>query len=354
MYGLQYTGWGKVFFYNLMNIRKAAGDCPAAFQLHINHKLIPNVSQKRMVFFRYTQRKEGVSSMNTKKLFALALGGVLLVGGLAGCSTAASQGDGTLSSGTTSPQISNVSGPALSATAEDGGVAKDVSYEELFKPYEQFGLTYDSGKNELKFNGKTVRWFEDYYAVEDGVQAGNDFFNENGVVDVYAVRDLTNIVRSEDGSFDPGGKLVGVKEFSAEEFAARDIEAIKNPPSPVAIAGDPPSAKELEDMAKEYEAFGVTYDAKNDQWYFNGEKVRYFQDVLTSNGKGLTSGNFNGAIRNSWSVSGTIDIYTVRDFTHLDDAGNGTLTGVEKFSQAEFDEHTQREEQASSGFCTVE
>lgn len=291
--------------------------------------------------------------MNTKKLLALALSGILAVGSLAGCGTAAASQGETSQPGTTSTQMLDAPNQ-LTMTAEGNSTATaDISYEELFKPYEQFGLTYDSGKNELKFNGKTVRWFEDYYTVEDGVQAGNDFFNENGVVDVYAVRNLTSIVRSEDGSFDPSGKLIGVKEFSEAEFDARDIEAIKNPPSAVAIAGDPPTAKELEDMAKEYEAFGVTYDAKNDQWYFNGEKVRYFQDVLTSNGKGLTSGEFKGAIRNSWSVSGSIDIYTIRDFTHLDAAGNGTLTGVEKFSQAEFDEHTQREEQSSSGFCTV-
>ena len=275
--------------------------------------------------------------MNKKNLFALVLGGVLLVSQL----------------GTTSPQVLDASNQ-IAVTAEGDSIATaDISYDELFKPYEQFGVTYDSGKNELKFNGKTIRWFEDHYTCGDGVQAGNDFFNENGVVDVYAVRDLTSIVRSEDGSFDPAGKLIGVKEFSEAEFAARDVEAIKNPPSPVAIAGNLPSAKELEDMAKEYEAFGVTYDAKNDQWYFNSEKVRYFQDVLTSNGEGLTSGNFNGAIRNSWSASGTIDVYTVRDFANLDANGYGMLTGVKKFSQAEFDEHTQREEQSSSGFCTV-
>lgn len=151
------------------------------------------------------------------------------------------------------------------AVAEGNGSPTEISYEELFKPYAQFGLTYDASKNELTYNGKAVRWFEDYYTVENGIQAGNDFFNENGVVDVYAVRDLTSIVRAEDGSFDPSGKLTGVKEFSAEEFAARDIEAIKNPPPAVALTGDPPSAKELEDMAKEYEAFGVTYDIKNDQ-----------------------------------------------------------------------------------------
>lgn len=292
--------------------------------------------------------------MNTKKL-ALALSGMLLVGCVAGYGTVAAKQDGNTSpSSTTSPQISNMSVLPLSITAETGWADTNVSYEERFEPYEQFGLTYDIGKNELQYNGKVVRWFEDYYAIEEGSWAGQDFFDENGVIDVYAVRDFSSPVQADDGSFDPSGKLIGVEEFSAEEFAARDIEVIKNPPSPAAIAGDPPSVKELEDSAKEYEAFGVTYDVKNDQWYFNGEKVRYFQDVLTSNGESLTGGKFNGAIRNSWNVNGTIDIYTVRNFTKPDANGYGMLTGVEKCSQAEFDEHTQSESQSSSGFCTVE
>lgn len=292
--------------------------------------------------------------MNTKKILALALGGALLVGCLTGCGTAAASPGGSPPLGAAAPQASDTPAQIAVANAESDGSAAKVSYEELFKPYEQFGLIYDSGKKELQYQGKTVRWFEDYYTTSDGAQAGNDFFNENGVVDVYAVRDFTGIVRSEDGSFDPSGKLVGVREFSEAEFAARDIEAIKNPPSSAAIAGDPPSEKELEERAKEYEPFGVTYDIKNDQWYFNGEKVRFFRDVLTSNGEGLTSGRFKGAIRTLGSADGTVDIYTVRDFAHPDASGNGTLTGIEKYSQAEFDEHTQREIQSSSGFCTVE
>ncbi len=286
--------------------------------------------------------------MNTKKILALALGGALLVGCLTGCGTAAAS-----QLGAAVPQTSDTPVQIAVANAESDEGAAKVSYEELFKPYEQFGLIYDSGKKELQYQGKTVRWFEDYYTISDGIQVGNDFFNENGVVDVYAVRDFTSIVRTGDGSFDPSGKLVGVKEFSEAEFAARDIEAIKNPPSIVAMAGAPPSEKELEERAKEYEAFGVTYDIKNDQWYFEGEKVRLFWDVLTSNGEELTSGRFNGAIRTLGSADGTVDIYTVRDFAHPDASGNGALIGVEKYSQAEFDEHTQREIQSSSGFCTV-
>ena len=292
--------------------------------------------------------------MNTKKILVLALSGALFMGCLTGCGTAAASPGGNPPIGEAAPQTSDTPAQIAVANAESDGGAVKVSYEEVFKPYEQFGLIYDSGKKELQYQGRTVRWFEDYYTTVDGAQAGNDFFNENGMVDVYAVRDFTSIVRSEDGSFDPSGKLVGVKEFSEAEFSARDIEAIKNPPSNVALlTGYPPSEKELEERAKEYEAFGVTYDIKNDQWYFEGEKVRLFWDVLTSNGEELTSGRFNGAIRTLGSADGTVDIYTVRDFAHPDASGNGALIGVEKYSQAEFDEHTQREIQSSSGFCTV-
>ena len=91
----------------------------------------------------------------------------------------------------------------------------------------------------------------------------------------------------------------------------------------------------------DYEAFGVTYDAEKDQWYFNGEEVRYFRDVLTSNGESLTSGKFRGEMRTLGSGVGTIDIYTVRDYGHLNSEHHGTLTGIEKYSQEEFDEHTQ-------------
>ncbi len=286
----------------------------------------------------------------------LVLLSALIVTAGTGCSAGVAMSNGnTAQVGESSPQVSNESAPVLAAYAEDGGDAKadGNAYAEQFKTYEQFGMVYDAEKDELYYNGKVVRWFEDYYTIADGTRAGRDFFNEDGVVDVYAVRNLNSFVRSNDGSFDPSGTLVGVREFSEEEFAARDIEAIKNPPPIVTIVGDLSSAKELEDMAKEYEAFGVTYDVENDQWYFNGEKIRYFQDILNSNGESLTGGKFHGEIRNSWNESGSIDVYTVRDFSNLNTSGNGTLTGIEKFSQAEFDEHTQREAHSGSGFCTV-
>lgn len=109
----------------------------------------------------------------------------------------------------------------------------------------------------------------------------------------------------------------------------------------VAMAGTPLEDSETAKLVAEYEAFGVTYDAEKDQWYFNGEEVRYFRDVLTSNGESLTSGKFRGEMRTLGSGVGTIDIYTVRDYGRLNSENHGTLTGIEKYSQEEFDEHTQ-------------
>lgn len=148
---------------------------------------------------------------------------------------------------------------------------------------------------------------------------------------------------AHDGSFDPSGKLIGLKEFSEEEFASRDIEAIKNPPRQIALSsGEPISAEEREKMLQEYLPFDLTYDAKNDQWYLGDEKVRFCRDVLTSNGESLTGGKFKGTIRTFESANGgIIDIYTIRDFANPDFNGNGTLTGIDKYSQKEFDEHTQ-------------
>lgn len=253
---------------------------------------------------------------------------------------AATQG-GTSTIGADLSQESKVSVPNYHVAAYDGSEDDDVFYEERFKPYEQFGLTYHAAKEELAYNGKLVRWFEDYYTIADGEQMGWDFFNENGVVDVYAIRDFSSFVRADDGSFDPSGKLVGLKEFSDEEFAARNIEAIKNPAPSVAITGEPASTEELEEMAEEYAAFGVTYKAKENQWYFGDEKVRFCRDVLISNGESLTGGKFKGAMRTLESTDGTIDIYTVRDFANPNAFGYGTLIGIKKYNQKEFDEHTQ-------------
>lgn len=155
------------------------------------------------------------------------------------------------------------------------------------------------------------------------------------MVDVYAVRDCGGLVRAEDGSYDPAGTLTGVEAFSEEAFAARDVEAIRNPAPVTAVAGgEELSAEERNAMAEAYAPFGVTYDAEEDQWYFNGEKVCFFRDVLTSNGKSLTDGGFRGAMRLLSSAEGTVRIETIRDFAHPDSQGYGTLTGIQVMEES--------------------
>ena len=215
---------------------------------------------------------------------ALCAASMLLLGCLAGCSTtpqnSQEQGNPVIKEEISQPLGSS---EAL-GNSEDSSALSAADKEKMFAPYEQYGMTYDAVKDELTYNGNLVRWFEDYYPIGNNETAGIDFLNENGTVDVYAVRDLESFSKAADGSVDPAGKLIGLKEFTQQEFDARDIEALKNSTS-VAMAGTPLEDSETAKLVAEYEAFGVTYDAEKDQWYFNGEEVRYFRDVLTSNGE---------------------------------------------------------------------
>lgn len=268
--------------------------------------------------------KDGIKDMTTKR-YAAALCAALLAASLAGCGPSVRAWDtGAPQTAADSPEVTS-----LAAFSEGSGEVETCPAER-FRPYEAFGLRYDAEQGELWFNGRLVRWFEDYYPLsEDGARAGTDFFNKNGVVDVYAVRDRSGIVRAEDGSYDPSGVLTGVEAFSEEAFAARDIEALQNPAPPTAVAGDGElSEEELEAIAETYAPFGVTYDTGEKQWYYNGEKVCYLRDVLTSNGKSLTGGGFRGTMRTLPSAGGTLRVETIRDFTRPDAQGYGTLTGI--------------------------
>lgn len=309
--------------------------------------------------------------MKNQKHITFFLSGLLFFSCLAGCGAGGdTSAYGTVQDGRGNsilPAEQTVSGDAAHATeqtvSEDAAHAAELSgpeqvayaieedgfgekiREENLKSYEVFGMTYDPARDELWYQGKLVRWFEDYYPV-DGKggeeKAGMDFFNENGVTDVYAVRDFGHIDRHADGSFDPSGTLAALKEFTQEEFAARDIDAIKNPPVTEAVAseGEPMSPEEAQAMAEEYAPFGVDYDAKAGQWYFKGEKVRYFLDILSSNGESMTGEKFQGVIRSFWNDDGTVDIYTVRDAGRQDKEGTGLLTAVEAYSQKEYEIHT--------------
>ena len=136
-------------------------------------------------------------------------------------------------------------------------------------------------------------------------------------------------------------------------FAARDIEAVKNPSAQEALAGSPASAQEMKEIADEYKPFGVTYNAATGQWYYRDKKVRYFLDILTSNGQKPDGGEFEGAMRIFNGDEGTVDIYTIRDFHTPDADGNGTLTAVKAYSQREFDARTRENSRTLSDHSII-
>lgn len=85
---------------------------------------------------------------------------------------------------------------------------------------------------------------------------------------------------------------------------------------------------------KEYEAFGLQFDEGKNELFFDGELVRYFYDgVELSDGAASVCCEY-------LNKKGTVDVYTVREpVTNQDGSMNplGKLTGIERYSQDEFD-----------------
>ena len=231
------------------------GNQPAAFQLHINHKLIPNVSQKRVVFFRYTQRKDGVSSMNTKNLLALALSGVLLVGCLAGCSASASAppDGGTPQNISYQPQTIAAVGNETSGSSATEIPGGSVDYSV----YEPYGLVYDKENHYYTFSGNVVRFFNDPVA---GASFTNFF---SGTVDIEAEYD--------------GNKLIGVKECSKEVYdwhtQRHDRMSGLTGGTTAQVGG-----ASVQSWLKDYADYGITYNAQDGGWYYNNQRIMVLVD----------------------------------------------------------------------------
>ena len=89
-----------------------------------------------------------------------------------------------------------------------------------------------------------------------------------------------------------------------------------------------------------YVRFGLSYDMINDQLYYNGTKVRYFEDFYTTESNGVSSGLCRT------DETGTIDVHAVRDLSKRVYQADGSfdpsleLTGVIPYTQSEYDTRT--------------
>lgn len=180
--------------------------------------------------FSMTAIEERITAMKTMKKMstAAALSAALLVL-CAGVALA-----------TDAPTDAFITQPAVT-TAGTGTESSDISisreaYEKYYAAYAPYGLTLDdSGR--LIYAGNRVRYFEDMYPVGTEGMAGTVIQFPDGEVDVYAVRDLTGpIERNADGSFDPSGKLFGLRAATQAEFDARTQRILRDDGQPAAIA----------------------------------------------------------------------------------------------------------------------
>lgn len=177
----------------------------------------------------------------------------------------------------------------ITVTSEDL-VTGDAVYDyatELIDSYESFGLRYDESAKEMRFHGKLVRYFFDGVDVDNGTIVVLDFLNEDGVVDVHTVREAT---QNEDGSINPTGKLIGIEEYSQEEFDRRDLRAPTRNQEAVAN-GNAGGAGGItfEEIFAKYKDYGITYveaagSSGAGNVYYNGQLVNSFSDVTPTGG----------------------------------------------------------------------
>ena len=93
------------------------------------------------------------------------------------------------------------------------------TWENNYAKYEPYGLGYDAKNGVITYKGQVVRYFEDMWPVDEQGKAGACFQYEGGTIDVYGVREFPEFIqRNPDGSFDPSGTLIGLREATQEEY----------------------------------------------------------------------------------------------------------------------------------------
>ena len=117
-----------------------------------------------------------------------------------------------------------------------------------------------------------------------------------------------------------------------EQEAVSDPDAVEDGMTEYAYEGESVTAGGFDEatlraIAAEYAPYGLTCDGER-HWYLDGERIRTFTDVLTTNGESLTGGDFHGTLR-TFSGDGWIDVRTVRDYDRCDDEGHGALLYLE-------------------------
>ena len=200
--------------------------------------------------------------MNTKNLLALALGGVLLVGCLAGCSASASAPPDGGTPQNISYQLQTIAAAGNetigSSAMETAGGSVDYSV------YEPYGLVYDKENHCYTFNGNVVRFFNDPVA---GASFTNFF---SGAVDIEAEYD--------------GNKLIGIKECSKEvyDWHTQRHDRLSGLTGGIGSnnmeTATQTGGSSSQSWLKDYADYGIIYNAQDGSWYYNNQRIMVLVD----------------------------------------------------------------------------
>ena len=162
-------------------------------------------------------------------------------------------------SGTPSPQPS-VSAPDMTSVVQDSTTKESPGGNIEYSVYEPYGLLYDSQNRCYTFNGSIVKYFND-------PAVGASFTNYfTGTVDIEAEYDAKNV-------------LIGIKECSKEvcDYHNKKQAAFSKAgrtDTAVQSGTQSPDTQWL----KDYEAYGISYNAEKCSWYYGDERIKVLID----------------------------------------------------------------------------
>ena len=161
--------------------------------------------------------------------------------------------------GTPSPQPS-LSAPDMIGVVQDSTTKESPGENIDYSVYEPYGLLYDSQNRCYTFNDSIVRYFND-------PAAGASFTNYfTGAVDIEAEYDAKNV-------------LIGIKECSKEVYDYHNkkqaaFSKAGRTDTTVQSGTQSPDTQWL----KDYEAYGISYNAEKCSWYYGDERIKVLID----------------------------------------------------------------------------
>ena len=188
-------------------------------------------------------------------------------------------------SDTPSPQPS-LSAPDVTDTVHDSTTKESPGGNIDYSVYEPYGLLYDLQNRCYTFNGNIVRYFNDPVV---GASFTNYF---TGIVDIEAEYDAKNV-------------LIGIKECSKEVYDYHNkkqaaFSKAGRTDTTVQSGTQSPDTQWL----KDYEAYGISYNAEKCSWYYGDERIK----VLIDSEKKLVyqtdeNGTYLSVVRNEDNIA---------------------------------------------------